>query len=69
MIFCSGTQWIKINNKLEHTYDLKMAYSYDGINWNQNGNVVIPQSHNREAITRPTIMFHNNLFHSYNFLK
>ena len=63
MIYCSGTQWIKINNKLEHTYDLKIAYSDDGINWEQSGKIVIPQSDKKEAITKPTLLYLDNIFH------
>ena len=31
MWYCSGVDWVKVGNKFEHTYDIKYAYSDDGI--------------------------------------
>ena len=37
MFYCSGTNWVEINGKLEHVYDIKIAESDNGINWEQSG--------------------------------
>jgi predicted GH43/DUF377 family glycosyl hydrolase len=56
MWYCSGTGWIKIDGKYEHTYDIKYAHSTDGIDWQCSDAAVIPQSTDQEAITRPYVM-------------
>jgi sucrose-6-phosphate hydrolase SacC (GH32 family) len=63
MIYCSGIAWVEISGKLEHTYDLKLARSHDGIRWEQTGQVVVPQSRANEAITKPTVLYENGRFH------
>lgn len=56
MWYCSGTGWLKINEKYEHTYDIKFADSRDGINWTSHGKTVIGQRTDQEAITRPYVL-------------
>ena len=65
MFYCSGTSWFKKNNKYEHSYDIKYAYSKDGINFYQDGKEIIKQKNIEEAITRPVILKKNNLYHMY----
>lgn len=65
MFYCSGVEWIEIDGKLEHTYDIKIAQSHNGINWEQTGKVAIPQKNKFEAITRPTIYFDGEIFHMW----
>ncbi len=55
MIYCSGLDWVEVDGKLEHLYDLKVARSDDGIRWDQEGNTAIGQAHMEEAITKPTV--------------
>jgi sucrose-6-phosphate hydrolase SacC (GH32 family) len=65
MFYCSGTGWLDVNGKLEHVYDLKIARSHDGINWEQSSKAVIPQRSPEEAITRPTIFFDGSTYHMW----
>ena len=64
--FCiSGIKWIKINEKLEHTYTIKHAISKDGINWNFLDRNAINQKHEFEAIAAPTVFKLNELYHMW----
>ncbi len=56
MWYCSGTGWLEIAGKFEHTYDIKYARSKDGIVWEPAAAPVIPQRTPHEAITRPYVV-------------
>jgi predicted GH43/DUF377 family glycosyl hydrolase len=56
MWYCSGTGWLEIDGKYEHTYDIKHARSEDGIVWKPSKDPVIPQRTAQEAITRPYVV-------------
>lgn len=55
MWYSSGTHWLEVDGKLEHTYEIKLATSPDGKRWHQHNQTVIEQSDQFEAITRPTV--------------
>ena len=65
MFYCAGLDWLLINGKLEHTYDIKTATSVDAINWSPTGHVAIKQRGKEEAITRPTVLASNEGFHMW----
>jgi hypothetical protein len=65
MWYCSGTNWHTINDKLEHTYDIKYAFSDDGYTWTQTGKVCIKQDHEFEAITKPAVIRIGNKYHMW----
>lgn len=65
MFYCSGADWIKVDNKYEHTYDLKYASSKDGIHFHQNGKTVVQASNKKEALTRPVVIKIDELYHMY----
>ena len=65
MFYCSGTLWLKIHNKYEHVYNIKYASSDDGIEWKQPGKVLIHSNHSLEAITRPTVIKIDGLYHMW----
>jgi len=56
MWYCSGTGWLNIAGKYEHTYDIKYARSDDGIVWKPFPAPVISQRTEYEAITRPYVV-------------
>lgn len=56
MWYCSGTGWLKVAGKYEHTYDIKYARSPDGISWQTSPEPVIRQRSAAEAITRPYVV-------------
>lgn len=63
MFYCAGTAWLEIQGKLEHTYDIKVARSADGVRWTQEGDVVIPQERKDEALTKPTLAKIGDRYH------
>ena len=56
MWYCSGTAWNLIDQKYEHTYDIKYAASSDGIDWRPTGAVAVPAREAEEALTRPWVI-------------
>lgn len=63
--YCSGTNWHVINDKLEHTYDVKYSHSTDGKKWVQPGLVAIKQKNEFEAITKPAVIKIENEYHMW----
>lgn len=56
MWYCSGTSWILVDGKWEHTYDIKYAQSEDGTRWIPSGKVAIRSKTPEEAVTRPWVV-------------
>jgi hypothetical protein len=56
MWYCSGTGWLKIGDKYEHTYDIKYARSGDGVAWTPAGVAAVEQRTEYEALTRPFVV-------------
>lgn len=57
MWYCSGTGWLKIGDKYEHTYDIKHARSGDGVVWAAaGGDAAVEQRTQYEALTRPYVV-------------
>jgi sucrose-6-phosphate hydrolase SacC (GH32 family) len=65
MWYCSGTGWIEIAGKLEHTYDIKYARSGDGLEWKQSPVAVIKQRTQHEALTRPYVIKRDDGYHMF----
>jgi predicted GH43/DUF377 family glycosyl hydrolase len=65
MWYCSGTDWLKINDKYEHTYDIKYAHSHDGIHWTPQGRPAIRQQNTYEALTRPYVLKQRDGYHMW----
>lgn len=65
MWYSSGTHWLEIDGKLEHTYEIKLATSHNGKSWTQTNQTVIGQSDKYEAITRPTVIRIGDQFHMW----
>ena len=65
MWYSSGTHWIEVGGKLEHTYDIKYAHSEDGMRWVQTNKAAIEQRNKYEALTRPTVMSLGGTFHMW----
>lgn len=58
--YSSGTDWIDIEGKAEHVYDIKVAESHNLIDWEQTGEVAIAQRQNEEAYCKPTFLRREN---------
>jgi predicted GH43/DUF377 family glycosyl hydrolase len=65
MWYCSGTDWLKIGDKYEHTYDIKYARSSDGISWSPQGTAVISRQSEFEALTRPFVIKRSAGYHMW----
>lgn len=56
MWYGSGTGWVEVDGKFEPTYQIKVAYSDDGLAWRQTNHTCIPKLHELEANTRPSVL-------------
>jgi predicted GH43/DUF377 family glycosyl hydrolase len=65
MWYCSGTGWLKVGEKYEHTYDIKYACSRDGIGWCPSPEASIAQKTKEEAITRPFVLKNGDGYHMW----
>jgi predicted GH43/DUF377 family glycosyl hydrolase len=65
MWYCSGTNWHLINDKFEHTYDIKYAHSSNGKNWTQTGIIAIKQLNEFEAVTKPAVIKIDGTYHMW----
>ncbi len=65
MWYCSGTGWLQINGKYEHTYDIKYAWSTDGIEWRPSGETAITPRTESEALTRPFVTRDSHGYHMW----
>jgi len=55
MWYGSGTGWVEIEGKFEPTYQIKLAYSDDGLAWRQTNHTCIGKLDPLEANTRPAV--------------
>lgn len=63
MWYTSGTGWVQIDDRKEPVYDIKYAFSYNGIDWERDFDIAIPQIDKEECTARPTILkIQNNLY-------
>src|SRR5262249_3337116 len=65
MWYCSGTDWLEVAGKQEHTYDIKHATSSNGVDWSPSGSVAIAQRTPDEALTRPFVIPSRDGFHMW----
>ncbi len=65
MWYCSGTGWLEVAGKYEHTYDIKYASSTDGINWHPSTTPAIKQQTEQEALTRPYVVREGSTHHMW----
>jgi predicted GH43/DUF377 family glycosyl hydrolase len=65
MWYCSGTGWLDVQGRFEHTYDIKYARSDDGRTWAPTGQVAVGQRNPYEAITRPYVMKRPDGYHMW----
>lgn len=65
MWYCSGTAWLEIDGKWEHTYDIKHAQSTNGIDWIPDPRSAVAQRTPLEAITRPYVLREGLRYHMW----
>jgi len=64
-IYSTGTDWIEIDGKLEHTYQLTYATSEDAIHWEPSGKLIMNPSNQFEANCKPTIIEIDGIYHMW----
>ncbi len=62
-IYSTGTSWVEVNGKLEHTYLFAHATSEDGIEWKGNGKIVIEAENEFMAHCKPAIVESDGRYH------
>lgn len=65
MWYISCTSWQIINNYPEPSYLIKYTESSDGINWNGERVICIDYDDKAQAIGRPCVIKHNNIYEMY----
>jgi hypothetical protein len=64
--YLSCQQWLPDeNNRLQPSYDIKIATSVDGINWNKLGKTAIKLEGKEAGATSTTIIKHNDTYHMW----
>jgi predicted GH43/DUF377 family glycosyl hydrolase len=65
MWYSSGTGWVNVNDKAEGLFEIKYAFSKDGIEWTRPNTTCIVPKHEMEVSCRPTVIQHNHLYHMW----
>lgn len=61
MWYTSGIGWLEVNGKMEPIYDIKYAFSTNGIDWVRDFKVAIPQHYPEECTARATTIREGDL--------
>jgi predicted GH43/DUF377 family glycosyl hydrolase len=56
MWYTSGTGWLQIENRVEPVYNIKYAYSKNGIDWIRENKISIKQDNIEECVARASIL-------------
>lgn len=65
MWYLSGLKWLESNSKKESMYQLMHATSTDGINWNRNGQPILPEAVEYECQTSCSIIEIDDKYHMW----
>lgn len=63
--YVSGMRWEKIGDRMEPIYVICQATSKDGMHFERDGVIRIPQLHERECFSRPWVMKINDDWHMW----
>lgn len=63
MWYTSGVAWVDADPKPESVYQIMMASSDDGIHWDRDGRVLIPEVIENEAQASPSVFQHGGRWH------
>lgn len=64
-IYSTGVDWLEIDGKLEHTYQLTYAISKDGIYWSASGKLIFQSLDQLEADCKPCIIENEGVYHMW----
>jgi len=65
MWYISGLRWKWVESKYEPVYVIKSATSTDGIDWHREKPICIPQRHEDEAFSHPSVFKRDGRYHMY----
>jgi predicted GH43/DUF377 family glycosyl hydrolase len=65
MFYCVDYDWVFVNDRYDPIYHIKHAISRDGIEWTKTDRICIKESYYKEAITRPSVIFKDDLYHMW----
>lgn len=63
--YATGTAWLLINGRWEHTYELRFCRSGDLVNWERPNKPIFPNTLPNESNTRPTVIFMDGKWHMW----
>ena len=65
MWYISGLRWVLVEDRYEPVYGIKGAPSKDGISWTRPGRLLIPQTHDEEAFSHPSVIYDDDGYHMW----
>ena len=66
LFYIAGKEWVFDNGKPEPVYTIRLATSYDGLNWEkQNKELITPRIEPNEAQASPDVFYANGLYHMF----
>lgn len=63
--YATGTQWLMINGRYEHTYELRSCRSNNLIDWERSNQPIFPPRLPNESNTRPTVIYMDGVWHMW----
>lgn len=63
--YATGTQWLRVNDRYEHIYDIRYCWSHNLIDWIRTNNTIFLPKLPNESNTRPTIVFYSDKWHMW----
>ena len=66
LFYIAGKKWIKVNERSEPVYTIRMAVSDDGMKWDKLGKEIIPtRIEELESQASPDVFYRNGLYHMF----
>lgn len=63
--YATGTNWIPVNERLEHTYELRSCRSENLVDWDRPNRPIFPNVLPNESSTRPTVIRLDGKWHMW----
>ena len=63
--YATGTEWLLVNGRWEHTYELRYCRSGDLVNWTRPNKPIFPNRLPHESNTRPTVILMDGKWHMW----
>jgi predicted GH43/DUF377 family glycosyl hydrolase len=65
MWYSHYNSWANINNDFRPTYDIRLAKSKNGLDWELDENICVSPIHDNEALGAPSVIKLNNKYHMW----